>query len=109
VVRIPVPARLPASSITVSSPSSSTAKGKQYNESTAVLRFVGRHTGAYPVDNIETCWYADSLVDYSNEFITKFINMGQKIVDAHKLFAAWVDRIKVELKEHFATRPVAPM
>jgi glutathione S-transferase len=157
-------------------------KGKQYNESTAILRFVGRHTGAYPVDNIETCWYADSLVDYSNNLITKFytiialkkdygeagqkefaetatmlvshlnkqleqhkkdflagtdkmttadfqaaavvfsyilnpktlagevfINKGQEIVDAHKPFAAWVDRIKVELKEHFATPPVAPM
>ena len=44
--------------------------GKMLNESTAILRYLGKHFGYYPTDPHEA-WYADSLVDYSNDFIGK--------------------------------------
>ena len=40
------------------------------NESTAILRYLGKHYGYYPSDAHEA-WYADSLVDYSNDFLGK--------------------------------------
>ena len=44
--------------------------GKMLNESTAILRYLGKHFGYYPADAHEA-WYADSLVDYSNDLIGK--------------------------------------
>ena len=44
--------------------------GKALNESTAILRYLGKHFGYYPTDPHEA-WYADSLVDFSNDLIGK--------------------------------------
>ena len=44
--------------------------GKYLNESTALLRYVGKHFGYYPAD-AHAAWQADAFVDYANDFIGK--------------------------------------
>lgn len=46
--------------------------GKQYNESLAILRLVGRQFGYYPAEHIDA-WACDSIVDYSNDYIVKLV------------------------------------
>lgn len=46
-------------------------KGKYMNESLAILRFVGKKTGMYPIDD-EEAWACDAIVDYVNDFLPKF-------------------------------------
>lgn len=45
-----------------------------YNESLAILRLVGRQFGYYPPEP-EDAHTADALVDYSNDFIAKFVKL----------------------------------
>ena len=45
-----------------------THNGKTLNESVAILRYLGKHFGYYPADAYEA-WYADSLVDFSNDYL----------------------------------------
>ncbi len=42
--------------------------GHYYNESKAILRFLGAQHGYYPED-IHAAWDADATVDYANDFI----------------------------------------
>jgi len=42
--------------------------GKYYNESIAMLRFVGHKFGYYPFDNALDAWFVDATVDYVNDF-----------------------------------------
>ena len=53
--------------------------GKQYNESSAILRFLGKHHGYYPSDADEA-YHADNLVDYCADVVPKLYpdQMGQK-------------------------------
>ncbi len=44
--------------------------GKYYNESLAMLRYVGRKFGTYPSD-AEAAWEVDQVVDWANDFIGK--------------------------------------
>ena len=44
--------------------------GKYYNESLAMLRFVGRKFGSYPAE-AEAAWEVDQVVDWANDFIGK--------------------------------------
>ena len=44
--------------------------GKQYNESTSILRFLGKKFGYYSADADEA-WFADATVDYINDQIGK--------------------------------------
>ena len=40
--------------------------GKQYNESSAILRFLGKQYGYYPADP-DQAWQSDAIVDYCND------------------------------------------
>ena len=53
--------------------------GKQYNESSAVLRFLGKHHGYYPSDP-EEAYHADNIVDYCADVTPKLYpdQMGKK-------------------------------
>ena len=45
--------------------------GKQYNESLAILRFIGAQHGYYPQDH-EHAWQVDANIDFMADFIGKF-------------------------------------
>ena len=45
-----------------------------YNESLAILRLVGRQFGYYPPKHHDM-WQTDALVDYANDFISKFVGI----------------------------------
>jgi glutathione S-transferase len=45
--------------------------GKYYNESSAILRYLGKLHGAYPED-AELAYITDNAVDFANDFVGKF-------------------------------------
>lgn len=49
--------------------------GKYYNESLAILRYVGHKFGRYPTDatDAEAAWEVDSIVDWANDYIGKLV------------------------------------
>ena len=57
--------------------------GKQYNESKAILRFLGAQHGYYPND-INEAWLSDAVVDYLQDFLAGLypIQMNKKFDEA---------------------------
>ena len=79
-----------------------THNGKTLNESVAILRYLGKHFGYYPADAYEA-WYADSLVDFSNDYIGKFapIIFGGKFdEDTKKTYVAALTAYAAYFNKH---------
>merc|ERR1711907_205847 len=43
-------------------------KGKYLNQSEAIIRFIGRKTGAYPTEDPFACHFADSVINTFTDF-----------------------------------------
>ena len=63
--------------------------GQYYNESKAILRFIGKQHGYYPED-IHAAWDADATVDYANDFHGKFYAPHMRNTHTDETKAAYV-------------------
>jgi len=73
--------------------------GRYYNESMAILRFLGKKFGYYPSGG-DDAWYVDATVDYINDYLQKTYPTFQKLQFNEKYFAeyqAWI----LAFIEHF--------
>lgn len=62
--------------------------GRYYNESMAILRFLGKKFGYYPV-NGDDAWYVDATVDYVNDYLQKTYPTFQKLNFSEESFVEY--------------------
>lgn len=53
---------------------------KALNQSEAIIRFIGRHTGAYPIEDPFACHFADSIINTCSDFEKSSPKHGDQII-----------------------------